>query len=164
MPRSIVNATLHSSESSVVRSPMGMDGNVSKPDGSELDGGPQFQEMVRSLEPVTLGEAKRYALTLSEGEDGFCGCYQVRHTACPGCPLGCTPVCVLGSCLWLPPCFICTCKDEYPPRGASSCVDLKQNHFSLYKVDAERGTLAFFAENECAGDKGDNAKAQCYFI
>jgi len=124
---------------------------------------PTFLEMVRDREPVTLGEAKQYALTLGESEDGFCGCYAVRHTSCPGCPIGFTPVCVLGTCLWIPQLFVCTCKDEYPPHGASSCVDLKGNHFSLYKVDADHGTLALFAENECAGDKGDSAKAQCYF-
>jgi len=124
---------------------------------------PAFQEMVRSREPVTLGEAKRYAMTLDESQDGFCGCYQVRHTSCPGCPLGVCPVLALGGCIWIPTFCICTCKDAHPQHGASSCVDLKGNHFSLYKVDAEKGTLAFFAENECVGDKGDDAKAACYF-
>jgi hypothetical protein len=117
---------------------------------------PTFDEMVRDRAKITLGEAKKYANTIPEGKrGGFTGCYTVRSPSCPGCCLALACPLNLGCCLWYNT-FMCACKDDAP--AAYSCTDGKGISYYLVKVDAEKGTLAWFSHT----DMHDDLKAGCF--
>lgn len=135
-----------------------------------------FVERVRAGHRVTLGAAKKYAATLEpEAQAGFTGCYSItcpqEASCCAGrclgwyCPIECC-----GGCLWTPSwfCFadiligLCFANCLGPEPGMASCSDLKGNYYALVKVDGERGTLAWFNENQVLSNKGDQLENTCY--
>jgi len=106
---------------------------------------PPMVEMVRERKPIRLGDAKKYAQSIPKDQrGGFCGCFVVRCTSCPGIPFWCTCPCVCGGCLWYQ-WFLCACTADESEPAAYSCTDLKGIEYYLVKADAERGTLACFS-------------------
>ena len=134
---------------------------------------PSVEEMARERSSaLTLGEARQYAqlLPAHTRESNISGCYKVRSPSCPGCCLGCAFPLECCGCAWTPAslwgldigiglCF-CNCRSaDYP--GGFTCTDMKANTYSLVKVNGEKGTLAWFSDNEACG-KGDMAGVSCY--
>jgi len=133
-------------------------------------------DSVRARDSITLGNAHAYVSTLSTDEIKVGGCYKVYSPCCCGknCVVGYSCPChCCGCCLWTPFCmpflplqwaispFFCVCKDSAQP-GAYSMTDMKGNTTSIVLVDGEKGTLAYFGENEYATSHKDDLKAGCY--
>ena len=112
---------------------------------------PGFLDMVRVHGPITLGAARAYARKLDPAQQRHpcCACYKCvcpsNGCCCPGACVGLSCNVAFGGCLWY------------------SCSDLKGNEYNVVKVDAEKGTWAFFSENRAVGTyKGDNLQVGCY--
>ena len=130
-------------------------------------GAPAFLDMVRAHEPITLGAARAYAAGLPPAQQKHpcCACRKcvcpTNSCCCKGKCAGLSFNCAIGGCLWYS-CFLCACTDSVHP-GAYSCSDMKGNTYHVVKVDAEKGTWAYFSENTAlAASKGDNLQVQCF--
>ena len=120
---------------------------------------PTFETMVRENGSITLGEAKQFAQALpAEKQKTFCGLYTIVSPQCPGiciclsCPIN------LCCCVAYFP-FLCACPADTP--GTWSCTDMKGITYNLVPVD-EKGTMAFFSEQEMIQGHGDALKVGCY--
>lgn len=131
---------------------------------------------VRDRQPITYGEAKSYVAGLPEEDQNksITGCYKVfcpkDSKCCADRRVGCTCVAECCGCVWTPTCSwclldvivgMCFCNCKKAP-GLWNCVDNKGTFYGLVKVDAERGSLAWFSESQVVGSKGDEQNAQCY--
>ena len=129
---------------------------------------PAFLTMVRDHGPITLGEARKYAAALPPNKQKHpcCACYKCvcptqDGVCCKGQCVSLSCNMALGGCLWYS-CFLCACIDSAHP-GSYSCSDMKGNDYNLVKVDADKGTWAFFSQNAVVGaNNGDNQKVKCY--
>mmetsp|Transcript_52974 Transcript_52974/g.147037 ORF Transcript_52974/g.147037 Transcript_52974/m.147037 type:complete len:162 (-) Transcript_52974:58-543(-) len=137
------------------------------------DNAEYLKEVRDRSKAVTLGAAKAYVSTLPVDQaSSVSGCYKVYNPSCEACPFvgyscptpccGClwTPIIIpYAPCVWIVGLFLCTCKAG---PGSYSCTDLKGNKSSLVKMDAERGTLGYFGENEYVSTSGDGLAVGCY--
>lgn len=142
----------------------------------ERDEALAFTEAVREKKPVTLAQAKVYNRSMRPEDRVLpcCACYNVHHPSnanyycctgnsclyslnitCFGCLFGCLTYCCS------PACWLCVCSDNENNPGLYTCTGDKGVSYNIMKVDAERGTLAWWSYNDAKGDENENT---CYCL